>query len=260
MNYGQRLASYEGRGFRSDAAATNVLIEAALEALFSHFPERFVFIGGASLVLFYGSQRHSADLDLWLSAEAPGQEEIIAVLQPVLKEVAEALGYPNMSVGAVAPLGDVAKFSVRSGATPLFTIDLTKIGAVIKSEVVSLPLPTTDQPISIPVPSRNLTLLFKAEAFLTRKRLKSRDAFDIKLLLDSGATLTEVLKIHLADGPAADRVEDSAYIAKRISQVNAAICRPELEPFLQEDVYRELEQLGFQPLRDALTTLFSEWL
>lgn len=126
--------------------------------------------------------------------------------------------------------------------------------------MASLPLPTGDDSIAIPVPSRNLALLFKAEAFLARKRLKARDAFDIRLLIDSGAQLTETLKAHLADGPAADRIEDSAYIAGRISQVNAKICRPELEPFLPQEAYRELAARDFQPLRDALHALFSEWL
>ena len=260
MNIGQRLASYLDRGFRPEAAAVNVPIEAALQALFSQFPEHFVFFGGSSLVLFYGSQRHSADLDLWLKSEPPNHQELIAAVQPNLEEAAEALGYSALSIETATPLGDVAKFLVKSRETSLFTIDLTKIGAVIKSELDTLPLPTADKPISVPVPSRNLALLFKSEAFLTRKRLKARDAFDIKLLIDSGAQITETLKAHLVDGPAADRVEDCAYIADRISQVNARICRPELEPFLPEAIYQELATRDFQPLRDALTALFSEWL
>ena len=261
MNYGERLATYEDRGFRSDAAGVNVLIEAALQALFSRFREQFVFIGGASLVLFYGSQRHSADLDLWLaSKQAPSDEEVIAVIQPGLTEAAQALRYGSLSVKTANQLGEVARFSVSSGENLLFTIDLTRIGAVIKSEVTSLPLAAFDDSISIQVPTRNLSLLFKVEAFLTRRKLKARDAFDIKLLVDSGAKLTDTLKIHLEDGPAADRIEDPDYISKRIQQVNASVCRPELEPVLPEDTYRELEGRDFQPLRDALTKLFSEWL
>jgi hypothetical protein len=260
MNIGERRTQYETRGFRRESAAVNVLIEAALQALFAQFPDRFVFIGGASLVLFYGSQRHSADLDLWLNpTERPNQQEIIAVVQSPLKEVAEALGLPGLTVEAAAPLGEVSKFSVKSAGNPLFTIDLTSIGAVLKSEVVSFPL-AVDNAVSIPVPSRNLALLFKAEAFLTRRRVKARDAFDIKLLIDSGAQLSETLKIHLTDGPAADQLEDPIYIADRISAVNTSICRPELQPFLPEDVYRELATRDFKPLRDALTVLFSEWL
>jgi len=107
MNYGERLASYERRGFRPDAAAVNVLIEAALQALFSHFPEQFVFFGGSSLVLFYGSQRHSADLDLWLNASPPNHDQLVAVLRPNLTEAAEALGYSTLSIEPSAVLGEV---------------------------------------------------------------------------------------------------------------------------------------------------------
>jgi hypothetical protein len=261
MDYSERLASYEERGFRSDAAAVNVLIEVTLQALFSHFPEQFVFIGGASLVLFYGSKRHSADLDLWLaSAQAPRHEELLAVIQPSLTDAAQALRHSSVSIKTATPLGEVARFSVLSGENLLFTIDLTRIGAVIKSEVTSFPLKGLDNSVSIPVPTRNLSLLFKVEAFLTRKRLKARDAFDIKLLVDSGAKLTDTLKIHLEDGPAADRIEDPGYIAKRIQQVNASVCRPELESVLPQETYRELEARDFQSLRETLTRLFSEWL
>jgi len=261
MNYGERRATYEIRGFRPDAAAVNVLIEVALEALFSTFPEQFVFIGGASLVLFYGSQRHSADLDLWLnSGEAPTPEDICAALQPRVSEASEALGYSRISITSATPFGDVTKFLIKSGENLLFTIDLTKISAAIKSEVTLLPLVAADETLSIPVPTRNLALLFKAEAFLTRRRVKARDAFDIKLLLDSGAKLTEDLKIHLLDGPAADRMEDTHFRSARIEQVNARICEPELQPFLPEEIYRDLVKHDFQPLRDALITLFSEWL
>lgn len=260
MNIAGRLARYEDRGFRREAAAVNVLIEAALQALFSRFSHLFVFFGGASLVLFYGSQRHSADLDLWLSpTEPPNQQEIISVLQSPLEEVAGALGFSGLTIEPVTPLGEVSKFSVKSAGNPLFTIDLTNIGAVIRSEVVSLPL-AVDDSVSIPIPSRNLALLFKAEAFLTRRRVKARDAFDIKLLIDSGGRLSETLKIHLVDGPAAERLEDPAYIADRIAEVNASICRPELQPFLPEDVYRELARSDFKALRDALTALYGEWL
>jgi predicted nucleotidyltransferase component of viral defense system len=64
MNIAERLARYEERGFSRENAAVNVLIEEALQVLFSSFPDTFVFFGGASLVLFYASPRHSGDLDL----------------------------------------------------------------------------------------------------------------------------------------------------------------------------------------------------
>lgn len=71
MNIAARLAKYEMRGFARETAAVNVLLEEALQALFLNFPNTFVFFGGASLVLFYGSPRHSGDLDLLLCAATP---------------------------------------------------------------------------------------------------------------------------------------------------------------------------------------------
>lgn len=67
----ERLEVYKGRGFPSETAAVLVLIEEALHTLFSVFPDTFVLFGGATLVLFYGSQRHSADIDLLVDSERP---------------------------------------------------------------------------------------------------------------------------------------------------------------------------------------------
>lgn len=63
MNIAGRLAKYEERSFTRGTAAVNVLLEEVLQILFSSFPDTFVFFGGASLVLFYGSPRHSA---IWI--------------------------------------------------------------------------------------------------------------------------------------------------------------------------------------------------
>ena len=102
--------------------------------------------------------------------------------------------------------------------------------------------------------------MFKAEAFLKRPFLKARDAFDVKLLRDSGAELDDNLKAHLTDGPAAERLEDPEFIARRIAQVDSRTCKPELQPYLPKHVYDELEKVDFEPLRQALRELFSEWL
>ena len=69
MNIAERLAKYEERGFGREIAAVNVLLEETLQILFASFPDSFVFFGGASLVLFYGSPRHSGDLDLLITDE-----------------------------------------------------------------------------------------------------------------------------------------------------------------------------------------------
>ena len=70
MNTAERLDYYQNRGFSQETAATNLLLEEALQILFARFPDAFIFFGGASLVLFYGSSRHSGDLDLLVSSES----------------------------------------------------------------------------------------------------------------------------------------------------------------------------------------------
>jgi hypothetical protein len=260
MNIAERLAKYEERDFSREIAAVNVLIEEALQILFSSFPDTFVFFGGASLVLFYESPRHSGDLDLLISAETPPDADALQqVLEKPLRATAETLGFVELTIESARTTGEFLKLAVKTGTRVLFTIDLTRISAIIRSELVQFPI-TSDSMQRIAVPSRDLQLLFKAEAFLKRPFLKARDAFDIKLLRDSGAKLDANLQAHLMDGPAAERLEDPEFIAKRIDQVNSRTCKPELQPYLPKDIYDELEITDFEPLREALRQLFLEWL
>ena len=68
MTLAERLKNFQDRGFRAETATVLVLIEEALHSLFTSFTDTFVLFGGATLVLFYGSQRHSGDIDLaWRS-------------------------------------------------------------------------------------------------------------------------------------------------------------------------------------------------
>lgn len=262
MNIAERLANYEKRGFGSETAAVNVLLEETLQILLSSFPDTFIFFGGASLVLFYGSPRHSGDLDLLVSAETPpGADELQRSLEQPLRAVGGTLGFSELTIEPARAAGEFLKLAVKAGEQVLFTIDLTKISTVIRSQLMTFPIPSdSEEQVTVPVPSRALQLLFKAEAFLRRPFLKTRDAFDIKLLCDSRAALDENLKVHLADGPAAERLEDPNFIAKRIGEVNSKTCKPELQPYLPKDVYDELEGADFEPLRQALRELFSDWL
>jgi predicted nucleotidyltransferase component of viral defense system len=262
MNIAERLARYEERGFSRETAAVNVLIEEALQVLFSSFPDTFVFFGGASLVLFYASPRHSGDLDLLARHETPpSADELMRVLEQPLRASAEALGFAAPTIEPARTTREFLKLVVKVGTQVLFTIDLTRISAVIRSELVDFPIPSdSTERTTVPVASRNLQLLFKAEAFLRRPIVKARDAFDIKLLRDFGAALDNNLKAHLTDGPAAEKLEDAEFLAKRIDQVNPRSCKPELQPHLPKHVYEELERADFEQLREALRELFSEWL
>lgn len=90
--------------------------------------------------------------------------------------------------------------------------------------------------------------------------MKCRDAFDIKVLKDSGAELDGNLKFHLENGVVSDRLEDPAFIDQRIAAVTTKRCAAELQQYLPEDVYRQLAEDEFEPLRQSLRELFAEWL
>ena len=257
----ERLAVYEGRGFSSETAAILVLIEETLHALFSVFPDTFVLFGGATLVLFYGSQRHSADIDLLVDSEQPpNPDEITKAILPPLREVAAILGLEQISIEPIISADNFQKLNVflPVQGKVLFTIDIGSVSAIIKSELVEQNV--LSEEARIKYPTRNLLLLHKAEAFLGRKNVKCRDAFDIKMLIDSGAELDDNLKSHLQDGPAAEHLEDVEFIRKRIASVTSARCTNELQPFLPKEVFDSLEEEGFEPLRESLRNLFSEWL
>jgi hypothetical protein len=237
-------------------------LEPALQVLLSAFPETFVFFGGASLVLFYGSPRHSGDLDLLITKDtAPSADAVQKALEGPVRVDAEILGYPGLTIEPAGTAGEFSKLSVRAGTRILFTIDLTRISAVIRGELVEFPIASdSGEQVTVQVPSRSLQLLFKAEAFLRRPFLKARDAFDIKLLQDSGAVLSDSLTVQLVDGPAAERLEKPEFITQRIAQVNARTCTPDQQPYLPKDGFEELERSDFEPLRAALRQLFSAWL
>ncbi len=82
VDIARKIAKYEDKGFSRDRAEVNTLMEHAAVTIFKDFPDAFVLFGGATLVLYHDSVRHSADLDL-LSRTAvfPSPEEISASLQ-----------------------------------------------------------------------------------------------------------------------------------------------------------------------------------
>jgi hypothetical protein len=142
MNIAERVEQYEKRGFARETAAVNVLLEEARQILLSSFPDTFIFFGGASLVLFYGSPRHSGDLDLLVIAEKPpNADELQRALQQPFRAATETLGFSQMTIEPVRSIGEFLKLAVK-GEQVLFTIDLTMISAVIRSELISFPVPS----------------------------------------------------------------------------------------------------------------------
>jgi hypothetical protein len=131
-------------------------------------------------------------------------------------------------------------------------------GSVLSREIVTEKIEEEGKTSLIPAASRDYLLLQKGESFVTRRVVKARDAFDIRLLLLRGAKLDSQLKAHLHDALMWREV-DRGQINERIEKVDRKLCRAELKPVLPEDVYAELEKDDFEILRAALRKVFAEW-
>jgi hypothetical protein len=66
VNLAKQLDTLRGRGFSEEQARVAALMREAATVVFRQWPESFILYGGANLVLFQDSVRHSADLDLRL--------------------------------------------------------------------------------------------------------------------------------------------------------------------------------------------------
>ncbi len=103
MEIAELVAKYEGKGFSRERAEVNALMNAVF-AIFRDFPDAFLLFGGATLVLFHESVRHSAGLDLLaLGASLPSREEIIACLKRDVDPVARILQLGELSFEAKGP-------------------------------------------------------------------------------------------------------------------------------------------------------------
>src|SRR5260221_12475285 len=202
MTLQERIARYLERNFRQDQAHILILMEEAEIAVSSALPEDFVLFGGATLVLFHNRPRLSKDLDLLARVETlPTAEELEEALRARLDEVAGVLGIGP--VGFEPERGGenfLRLWIVGSERQRLFTVDLTRMGgSVLSGEIVQEEIPDEKSTALIPTASRDYLLLQKAESFVSRRMVKTRDAFDIRLLLTQGAKLDAVLKGHLHD-------------------------------------------------------------
>lgn len=152
------------------------------------------------------------------------------------------------------------KVSVQSGsAAHLFRVDLTRQGSVIESEIEEHKLQIEEHVLGIvKSASKNFLLLQKAEAFLQRRQIKARDAYDIHLLLGMGASLNEQLRGHLSDSLMGEFGPNE--IRNRIDQLTSVRCRVELRPILPSQIYGLLEAAGFKPLVAAVESVYAEWL
>jgi hypothetical protein len=65
MNLAAQIAAYTDKGFTEEQAEVIVLMRVVSGVLFRDFSESFLLFGGATLLLFHDSLRHSADLETW---------------------------------------------------------------------------------------------------------------------------------------------------------------------------------------------------
>lgn len=262
MDIAKQIAKYEDKGFNRDQAEVNTLMESAAVTIFREFPEAFLLFGGATLVLYHDSLRHSADLDLLpRDSESPTHGQIITTLARDLVPVAQIMELGTILFETANSDGREGRILVTtSTGRRLFSIDLTRMGSAIASEIEAHEV-EGDKDLSAPVKSatKELLLLQKAESFLLRRNVKARDAYDIHYLGQIGATLNPNLKAHLQDGLMGNEIDATA-ISDRIKRVDAKLCQLELKNYLRADIYSSLESADFAPLRHALKDLYREWL
>lgn len=256
MNLAAQIAAYEDRGFTGEQAEVITMMRVAAGALFRDFPDSFLLFGGATLLLFHDSVRHSADLDLLLRGdEIPTSEDLRASLAAGLASAAAAL---NLGPLQIETFGDKILVKKRDSSL-VFKVDITRFGSVLESEVEEHTVEIDEQTVAqVKAASRDFLLLQKAECFLLRKIMKTRDAFDIYRLRQSGIALNEVLENHLEDTLKGHEIE-ATDIAMRIDQVDTKHCS-ELRVLLPSDVFEALAKEQFSPLRDALQNLYHRWL
>jgi Nucleotidyl transferase AbiEii toxin, Type IV TA system len=263
MNLAEQLESLEARGFDQERAQTVVLIREAAILLFEAFPDSFLLYGGANLILFHNSVRTSRDLDLLShGVPLPSAEKMANVLSLGLEKLGELLNVAPLTIRIDIAESMFVKLSVLGpNEQSFFTVDMGGLGSVLASGIEEHALEAVSQnsKTTIKSVSRDHQLLQKAEAFMFRRAVKTRDAYDIKILLDSGAKLAGELRNHLSDSLLMNELNDHD-IAGRIQRITAKLCQAELKGVLPTEVYEPLERAEFQPLREALKTLFEQLL
>jgi len=260
MNYQERVERYRNRGFQRTEAEILVLLEECTAGLFVAFPNHFILFGGATLVLFYESPRLSRDLDLLAKGEdLPPVGEITKVIHSSIQGLAETFGLGKIEFETHHAAGDFIKIWVRANQTRVFSVDLTRIGStVLRSEEMRENIGDSQEKIVI-TPTPDALLFQKCETFLERRIIKSRDAFDIDVLLTKGAQLSKNLTAHLDDFIRM-RELNSESIRNRINRVDAKLCTAELRPVLPDKIFTELAKQDFKRLRSSLEAVLADWL
>jgi hypothetical protein len=200
--------------------------------------------------------RHSADLDLLPRADKLAtSEDLRASLATGLASAADAL---NLGPLHTEVSGDKILVKKRDNSL-LFRVDITRFGSVLESEVEEHAIEIDEDHVAkVKATSRDFLLLQKAECFLLPKIMKSRDAFDIYSLRQSGGALNQQLENRLEDTLMGHEIE-ATDIAARIAQVDEKRCSA-LRALLPSEVFESLAKKQFNPLRVALRDLYRRWL
>jgi hypothetical protein len=99
MNLAVQIAVYVERGFADEQAEVITMMKVAAGTLFRDFPDSFLLFGGATLLLFHDSVRHSADLDLLPRGDdLPDPDDLRASLAAGLASAADALNLGPLQV------------------------------------------------------------------------------------------------------------------------------------------------------------------
>jgi hypothetical protein len=132
MNIARQIAKYEEKGFSRERAEINALMENAILAIFRDFPAAFLVFGGATLVLFHESVRHSADLDLLARGTSlPTRDEIVSTLKRELSPIAQILQLGELQFGSAGSGAEEGSIFVSSSSGQrFFRVDLTKQSSV----------------------------------------------------------------------------------------------------------------------------------
>lgn len=182
-------------------------------------------------------------------------EEVQRIIDESIQGLSETFGLGKIWYQS----GGDHKIWVKGGERLLFSIEFTRMaGAALDSGIVRHSIGEDQEKVIVTL-SANHLLLQKCEAFLGRRVVKARDAFDIHFLLTKGAGLDDNLRAHLADFIHM-REFDAEFLHATIDCVNTKLCTVELRTVLPSDQFDGLSQEGFKPLRQALETVFADWL
>jgi hypothetical protein len=223
------------------------------------FPITSFYSGEQPSYFFTGARDCPAIWIFWLRRGHSPRQRIQAVVRSRIQPLAEIFGLGQLELRQDIANPDFIKHWVLANQKPLFSIDLTRIGGnVLETQIVKTTITDTPE-ITVLIPNADYLLFQKCETFFGRRNVKARDAFDIHLLLSGGAQINKTLRPHLEDFIAMNEL-DKESIKVRMEALTAKLCTVELRPVLPLALFAQLEKEGFEPIRQSLRTVFSDWL